>query len=469
MSTNPQDPLIQNTHVRDVLDAIGPIFPAYRHGVLSYVSVLHEERIAILRARLTLDVATSTARHPRLTTPSVRAGQIYIENLDAESVRTCIRNVFQGNSLPPVDDQLLTLLPGTAHSYSAYYERIRAPTYRNTLTAHRLILGGRSRFEIVNSRSAQLERDLHGVGVDSIEELIRLYDLSASDNSAFEIVANAAAGFDEESHIAARHVSLSMSAAGELNPAQLKVIVRNADLNTSQIPIVLGGSQIAWERRGAYLYGRHELDLPSNQLVDCRLLYDDRTQAQIILEDLNALPNERRILINAIDPQLSRIDKLLKNPGKQSQDFEAAVAWLLQLLGFAPVHVGALSGLTDEVDIVAQGSDTEILALECTVATPDDTKLTKLINRVERLRSQYQKLDPANARVNVIPVLVTPSGSEEVASIQARADQHAVVLLCRTEIEHAIQQTKFKPRPDLILQRWRSLALSRLMTGNRID
>ncbi len=99
----------------------------------------------------------------------------------------------------------------------------------------------------------------------------------------------------------------------------LKLIVRSADLSASQIPIVLLASQIQWRVQGDHLYVHHVLDLPTYQLVDCRLLYDDRLQAQLTLADPLALPNERRMLLNAIDPGLTRIEGVPSIPASRAR------------------------------------------------------------------------------------------------------------------------------------------------------
>lgn len=466
MSINPQDSLTQHPDVIEFLDAVTPMLPAYTHGVVSYVALVHEGQTVILSARLSLGAAPPITLQPRLTTSNLRAGQAHVENLHADAVLVCIRALAQGHELPPIDDQLLMLLPDTAQSYSAYHETYRSAEHANTLTNHRLVLSGKSRFELESSRRKMLERELQGAGVDSLEELMHLYDLDASESCSFDIVANSVAGFDADCRLAERRLTLSISAAAALNPVLLKLIVRSADLSASQIPIVLLASQIQWRVQGDHLYVHHELDLPTYQLVDCRLLYDDRLQAQLTLADPLALPNERRMLLNTIDPGLTRVEGVLLNPGKQGQDFEAAFAWLLQLLGFAPIHIGAVSGLSDEVDILAQASDSDVLAVECTVGLPNDEKLTKLITRTARLQRQYQPPVPGRAPVRIVSMLVTPFRLEELAGIRAKAEQHSVVLLCRDEIEHAVQQSRYQPRPHLMLQRWRDLALNRLLTGD---
>ena len=42
-----------------------------------------------------------------------------------------------------------------------------------------------------------------------------------------------------------------------------------------------------------------------------------------------------------MDPELRRLESLLTKPDKnQGRDFETGFAWLLQVLGFAPIHIG---------------------------------------------------------------------------------------------------------------------------------
>lgn len=87
-------------------------------------------------------------------------------------------------------------------------------------------------------------------------------------------------------------------------------------------------------------------------------------------------------MLGLIDPSLGRLSALLLRPaGKQRDDFESAVALLLQVLGFAPAHIGAMSGWNDESDILVSCPAGEVIIIECTTGVPDDEKLSMLVSR----------------------------------------------------------------------------------------
>jgi hypothetical protein len=239
-------------------------------------------------------------------------------------------------------------------------------------------------------------------------------------------------------------------------------------LNRSDLPHVLNGDQIDWIENDSYRDGRWELDLSESAVIDCRIIYGGQVQAEMRLSDTEALPNARRMLVNLVDPQMSRLEALITRPERNmARDFEAGVAWLPQVLGFSPIHVSAMSGMTDEPDILVTGPDGEVLIVECTTGVPDDDKLTLLISRSARMRAALQESRGAAAPAIVIAMIITPLPSEELVGIRDKAEQNSILILCRSELKDAIARSKFGPDARAALQNWRRLESKQLMTGER--
>ena len=168
--------------------------------------------------------------------------------------------------------------------------------------------------------------------------------------------------------------------------------------------------------------------------------------------------------IELVDPELTRLRTLLTRPtGKQRDDFESAVALLFHMLGFAPAHIGAMSGWKGEPDILVTCPNGETLLVECTTDVPDDDKLMMLVSRAARLREILSRSAEETRSADAIPMLVMPCAAEELAPLREKAERHGVAILTRPEIEAAISQSQFEPDPNATLARWRQLSLTRFL------
>jgi hypothetical protein len=170
-----------------------------------------------------------------------------------------------------------------------------------------------------------------------------------------------------------------------------------------------------------------------------------------------------------MDPELRRLESLLTKPDKnQGRDFETGFAWLLQVLGFAPIHIGAMSGCSGEPDILVLAPSGEVLIVECTVGVPDDDKLSMLISRTARMREALQRSEGSTSVITVTPILAVPLPAEELCGIRAKAEKHGILILCRPELQESFARTMFAPDADAVLRHWRDLPLTRLLTGARM-
>ena len=61
-------------------------------------------------------------------------------------------------------------------------------------------------------------------------------------------------------------------------------------------------------------------------------------------------------------------------------------------------------------------------------------------------------------------VIVIPKLRHELSADWRVAEQHGVVLLCRPDIEKALERTRFPPNADLVLADWLQLGRRELMT-----
>lgn len=473
MTSSDSDVLTNLRQAREFLDAIEPMRPAYRCGVFTYVALRHNEETAILRARLELSTKAPANLKRTIETSNFSAGQTRFE-VHPAAAETCIRRAVHGDWLPPVDGQLMKLLPkappALSQGYDAYHEHKQPSHAHPDQNTDRLVLSGVGRLQLLSPRMSQLERELRDRGIDSVDDLMRLYELRGSDETSLEIVATPVAALAQGSGLQGRHVVLGFRLAHGLPRERFNVTVRNADPNALDIPRSLNGAEVSWITHSSYDEAQWEFDLPRSEVIDCRVVYAGCVQGELRLSDRESLPNPRRTLVGLVDPKMTALEGLLTRPEKnQGRDFETGIAWLLQMLGFAPIHVSAMSNMTDEPDILVTTPTSEVLVVECTTGVPDDKKLTMLISRVARLRESLQRSSGhAAANAQAIAILVTPLPREELAGIRAKAEKHGVLILCRPEIADAIARTKYEPNPSSVLQYWRGLGMLRLMTGDQL-
>lgn len=472
MTSSDSDVLTNLRQAREFLDAIEPTRPAYQFGIFTYVALRHNEEKVILRARLELSTEAPANLKRTIETLNFWAGQARFD-VHPAAAETCIRCAVHGDWLPPVDGQLMKLLPkappAPSQGYDAYHEH-KQPSYAHSdQSTDRLVLSGVKRLQLLSARMGQLQRELQDSGIDSVDELMRLYELRGSDETSLEIVATPVAALTQGSKLQGRHVVLGFRLAHGLQRERFNVTIRNADPSALDIPRLLNGAEVSWITHSGYNEAQWEFDLPRSEVIDCRVVYAGCVQAELRLSDPESLPNPRRTLVSLVDPQMTALEGLLTRPEKnQGRDFETGIAWLLQMLGFAPIHVSAMSNMTDEPDILVTTPTGEVLIVECTTGVPDDRKLTMLISRVARLREGLQRSNGyAAANAQVIAILITPLPREELAGIRAKAEKHGVLILCRPEIAAAIAGTRFEPNPSSVLQYWRGLGLLRLMTGEQ--
>lgn len=444
------------------LEAVEPILPAYRHGLLSYVAIIHGGETVILRVAVKLSVEVPPLPRRMNQTANLRAGQRHLE-INPPAIESWIRAAVSGDWLPISTDPLLKLLPDPSRQYSASHESTPRSHAHTGKDPERLWISGAGRFEFTSARHRALDRELNEIGFDTFDQLMRTLGLEASDQTSFEVSAAPVARLESAS-LRGTQLQIVVHLARVLERDKLRVTVRNADLSDAPMPRSFTGSDLDWMESDGYSIGSLNHELQSNAVIICRAVYAGRIQDEVRLCDPHALPNPRRMMLNMIDPGLERVRKLLTRPtDKQRDDFQTAVGLLFQMLGFAPAPIGKLSGMSSEPDIFVAGADGEMLVVECTTDVPDDDKLMKLVSRAARARDALARWSSAIAPT-VLPVLVVPLRQEELRPIREKADAHGVLVLCRPEIEAAIARTEFAPNAREVLRQWRHQPLVELLT-----
>lgn len=469
-----QDPVSRHQGVQDFLKAVAPSLPAYRYATFSYVGLNQGGETAILYARLDLSLELPSSSTGTEEASNVCAGRHLIAGIDSHIVERCIRIALSGEHLSIADARPLKLLPrpdGSFNGHDAYYDAstLQQRLRKGDRSTDRLYMSGVSRHQLHNHQMNEFTRELQDLGYDSIESLLRTYGFEPRDQTTLEIATTPIATFDQVSRLLKRSAAISFRLAATLDPAQFRAFAKNADPQVRRPPRRVDGEVIDWIPNGSWIEGTWAFDIEEAQILDCWLVYGGRPQAELRIADEEALPNPRHLLVSLVDADLQRMKQLITTPKKkEADDFEAAIAWLFHLLGFPAIHVGAVSAMQDEPDILASGPDGEVLLVECTTKVPDDDKLTLLISRTQRMRDLQQRAGPGlYGEVRVIPFMVCPLPSGELAGLRVKAERHSITLLCLPDLEEALERIRFTPNPRQWLRRLFDKPLLQLMTGER--
>jgi hypothetical protein len=164
--------------------------------------------------------------------------------------------------------------------------------------------------------------------------------------------------------------------------------------------------------------------------------------------------NPRRAVYEAFDPQLQNLQAFIvgaaQDKGLNARNLEAAVAWLLWMLGFGVAHLGATPRMQDAADLIATTPGGHFVIVECT------TGLLKAENKLALLHARAQtvrrRLDASNnTAMRVLAVIVTSRTRNDVSSELEAAERLGALVIAREDLERAINiQTSAQTNADQI-------------------
>lgn len=171
--------------------------------------------------------------------------------------------------------------------------------------------------------------------------------------------------------------------------------------------------------------------------MQCIATYDGHAQNVQWRADPSLQQNPRAAVLTLVDPRQQILRDYLQPElpprGKTADDFEAAVGWLLWVLGFSTVAFGTNAKTRDAFDTVATTSSGDFLVVESTTGLlRADSKLSKLAARAAALR---ESLTASNMKhLRVLPVIVTALTAEQVNADVAQAEEVGILVLTKAEL-----------------------------------
>lgn len=240
----------------------------------------------------------------------------------------------------------------------------------------------------------------------------------------------------------------------ERSKISLGVIVtdRGGVLTRSRV----NGANMQWEQSSEaadVAVGTVLLPVPRTSVVHCLATYDGLCLHHDWIGDPEATQNPLRSVYEMFDPGLANTSAMLRqvaNKG-QSNGLEAAVAGLLWILGFAPLHLGY--GRTDAPDVIAISRDGHVLVVECTLTDPQTkkhNKVQKLLDRTTDVRAALQRSNIVD--VLCIPVMVISRMRGDIEEEIVSCERKGIVVYTQDDIQPIIASTLSSPRSDVRLR-----------------
>jgi hypothetical protein len=443
--------------------------PAYVNSTLTFVALLHDHEFAIIAARLGLSAKSDRTRKRPVSTANLVAAEVPIAgNLDA--VIDFVRTALAGSHLV-VGEHVLQFMNDSASGYSVYHDHATAPhrNWQRSSYLDRLRLNGARRWDLVSNRLTELERELQPLGFRGLDGLMAEYGLGLSDSDMLliEIAAEPVVRISPKSKILGERVEIEVNVTDRLTTEHVTVTMVDAQSDGRSFRRSLSAKELLWSRVEQDWVGTCTVHLPERTILTCRALYAGSLHDEIELSDLAALPNPRRAIVELADPGLQRLRCPIIAPKnhQEQNDFEAGIAVLLYMLGFESVRVGGLKKLSDAADIFARTPSGRVLVIECTteVLDPKD-KIGKLLRRMEEAKERLSAAISGFKPEYVIGVVAIPKVRSDLGAVWKAANDRGVLILCRPEIEQALDRTRFCPNADGVLNEWLGLRLRALMT-----
>ncbi|MES2098086.1 MAG: hypothetical protein V4459_15145 [Pseudomonadota bacterium] len=436
---------------------------AFEHAMIptvTYVSWARDGVRFVVKARLRLALQSVDFEPRRFVWNDVAAESFRLTDV-GKSPREFIEDILAGRLTSPSGELLFP--PRHEGTYAAQFLPLHPEALEQQNRAAVLQVRGDDQRAPLNH--APLDWDLKAASppYDSLTELCQDFGLGPLVEPAclFEAVASDVVAMDFGCKVVGTNIELAIFAAPGLDTRQVSIGYRLYDKGQVVVRDALSGDQLVWSNVNKAQRGSATVEVPPAAVLHCYARYRGVTHQHRWFNDPTVAQNSRRATYERFDPDLELLrDMCAPKDNKYARDLETAVAWLLWMLGFSVLHLGATKRLQDGPDLIATTPTEHYVVVECTTGQiKGESKLERLVARAAAVRERLEKSN--NRHLKVLPVMVTSMTQAEVAAGRQAAREHGVVVLAREDIFTAIDRTLVLPRPDeLYIEAERSLAVT---------
>lgn len=431
---------------------VAPWEEAYIHPGLSFVAVRLDGQLHMIHGRLFLRPSPLSVQSKSFESTSVAAGYFPLSELGL-TPRALVDRIMASESInTPLGPLLLPI--GTDAKPSAHLLPYHPEGISGGSRLAVLMISGAQRHSYVQQPQLDWELKAASLPFDSLGELLAEYSLGSykGDFAHLEVVATTVAEVDFNSQVQGTTAKPAMFLANALNQSDChlgyRVLLHGQVMERGTI----SGNDMEWEPGEHYVKGVGTLTIPSGAALQCFAAYSGIAHHQGWIADPTLSQNPRRAALEEFDDKLTVLrDFLLEElkPRREARNFEIGVTWLLWMLGFNVVHVGAAPRLSNATDLLATTPRGHMLLVECTTGQlKADSKLAMLVERAQTIR---RRLDASgNHHIRLLPVIATALGREEVKADLDQAQQLGVVVATREDLQGGLNRTIVLQDPDLL-------------------
>jgi hypothetical protein len=310
-----------------------------------------------------------------------------------------------------------------------------------------------------------------------LQEVLTEYQLHPSagvDDINIEIVAfNVAAVDSTNSTVAGEHATIRVYLARGLRPERFSLGYAVYKDGSPTFRDVIPSDEFEWSQRDAGQWGTTTIQVPNAAVVNCVTVYEGIAQSHYWLSDPSRRQNSRRAVHEAFDPNLSFTKEIFGSElrkGFQARQLEAAVAWLLWMLGFSVAQLGDTPRTQDAADVIATTPNGHFAVVECTTGLLRADKLSTLHSRALAAR---RALDTSShIHLRILPVIVTTRTRDEIKGDLDQAQRLGIFVIDRETLDEMLNRTIRFQNPDQIFEEaeWTvRAALSKYETRDKRD
>src|SRR5262245_23909346 len=430
--------------VDDFFAAIAPFETAFGDAGFTYLAVTLGGDFVLWRGRVFLSTPNPSAVLPHFRSPNVRAGHYKLAELGLD-VRGLIERLCAGVLNTP-DGELR--FPGT--NYVAFFVPFHPDALQNQVRHNVLTIVGEHAVAI---RQPDIDWEIKGASrpYDGVQELANEFVLGPlSERSYVEIFAQNISAIDTKtSKVAGTNADVQVLLAKRLHTELVTLGYRIYVPGIATNRGTLSGTDMRWSEEAEYFRGHASLQVPNAAVLNCSVSYDGVTQSHWWLADPTQAQNPRRAVYEAFDPKLETLRNIVgaaQSRGQAARDLEAAAAWLLWMLGFSVAHLRGTPRTRDAADLIVTSPSGNYAVVECTTGLlKAENKLALLYQRAQTVRDA---LAGSNARLRVLPIMVTSRRTNEITLDLEAAVSLGIHVMTRENLENAINQTLMQPNAD---------------------
>lgn len=434
-------------YISEFIRLCGPMSAAAKHATFSYFAVRNEGRLVLVQGRLVLNLVPQDLQKS-FESDDVFAGQLLLSEI-GKSLEDFFRELTTGVIQLPVGEVHFDKHETGAYSFQFDQNHPGIEQGRHPL----LTISGRHRDTIFDVNAVDWELRGAAIPYQNIHDLLSQYRIALGNGpSRIEAILPAAVEVDFSLTVKGTTATIGVVTSRDLDPSNVflgyAVLSNGSVVTRSQI----SGDDLCWREDGNLIRGQSDIEVPKAAIVHCFAGYAGRAQHSGYIVDPDNHQNARRSAYELFDENLDNLKKILSRTGgkgARSDDFEAAISWLLWIQGFSGATLGLTPLLKEAPDVIVTTPNGRFAVVECTMGLlKADNKLPKVVARANQVREKLEK--SGNGHLPVLPVMVTSLSRSDVEAELPQAAAHGVHVLTREDIERGVAASFVLPDPERI-------------------